>query len=83
MIVEAIIGALVGIVAALVATLPQAGDLDLMGFGEAIAAFKAFDAGLPVTETLVMGAMCLAVIGGIFVTRLFLTIWHAIPGKMS
>lgn len=83
MIVEAIIGALLGVVGFVLGALPEAGDLGLDGFGDAIAAFRAFDSALPVSETITMGLMCLSIIGGIFLTRLVLTVWHALPGKFS
>lgn len=83
MIVEFIVGGLVGLLEGLISLLPEAGDLMLDGFGSAMSAFLAFDAGLPVSETIAMGMMCLTIIGGIFVTRLLLTIWHAMPGKFS
>lgn len=83
MIFDAIVGTLVGIAEAIIGALPEADDLMLDGFGDAVAAFGAFDAGLPVSETIAMGLMCLSIIGGIFVTRLLLTLWHAIPGKFS
>lgn len=56
--------------------LPDADTLALDGFGQAVTAFKAFDAGLPVTETLAMGLACLTIIGGIFVTRLVIMARH-------
>lgn len=83
MIVEVIVSVLLDIVGLLIGTLPQAGTLGLDGFGEAVAAMGALNAGLPIVEVLAMAGMCLAIIGGIFVTRLFLTIWHAVPGKFS
>jgi len=82
-IVEAVLSALAAVIEGLLALLPEAGDLSLDGFGVVIGAFKAFNVGLPVTEALALGAVQLVVIGGIFVTRLFLTLWHAIPGKFT
>ena len=83
MIIEGLLSGLLAVVQAVVGLLPEAGELGLDGFGQAVSAFGAFDAGLPVHETLAMAGMCLSIIGGIFATRLVLTIWHAIPGKFS
>lgn len=83
MIVDALLGLLIGAAETVVSALPAADTLMLDGFGDAVAAFRAFDSGLPVSETIAMGLMCLGIIGGIFVGRLFLTLWHAIPGKFS
>lgn len=83
MITDAIAGFVLGLAEAIFDLLPDAGTLDLDGIGTAVGAFKALDAGLPVTETLAMAAMCLAVIGGIFVTRLLITLWHLVPFKFS
>lgn len=83
MILDALLGLLMSGVAFLFSVLPDAGVLPIDGFGEAISAFKAFDAGLPVTESLELARLCLGVVAGVFVARLLLTVWHAIPGKMT
>lgn len=83
MIVDALLGLLLGVAETLVGALPAAGDLMLDGFGQAVSAFRAFDSGLPVSETIAMGLMCLSIIGGIFVVRLFITLYHMIPGKFT
>lgn len=83
MITDAILGLLVGVAHGIVGALPEAEPLGMDGFGQAVAAMKALNAGLPVVETLAMGMMCLTIIGGIFVTRLLLMVYDRIPGKLT
>jgi hypothetical protein len=82
-IIDAVATFILGIASFVFGLLPAAGSLGLDSFAPAISMFRAFNEGLPVVETLGMAAGCLAIIGGIFVTRLAITIWDLIPFKFS
>jgi hypothetical protein len=82
-ITDAIGGVLLAIAGAVFSVLPEAGALDMDTIGPAVSSFGAFNVGLPVVETLAMAGVCLAIIGGIFVTRLAITVWHLVPFKFS
>lgn len=83
MITDAILGVLVTAAEFIVGALPEAGTLGLEGIGPAVGVAVRLNSGLPIAETLAMAGVALTIIGGIFATRLVLTIWHAIPGKLS
>jgi hypothetical protein len=82
-ITEGLLTLLLGAAQAVVGALPDAGSLGLDGFGDAISAFRAFDSALPVHEALAMASGCLLIIGGIFATRLVITVYRLIPFKFT
>jgi hypothetical protein len=83
MIVDAIASVVLGVASAVFSVLPDADPLMVEGIGDAVGAMKALNAGLPMLEVVAMAGMCLAIISGIFVTRLVITLYHLIPFKFT
>lgn len=83
MITEAILGALMSIGEFVLDALPDASSIGLEGFAPAVSLALRLDAGLPVTEAVAGLVLLLTIATGVFVTRLALMVWHAIPGKLS
>lgn len=79
MIIEAIVGAMLGVVRFLAGGLPEASSL---GFGPVAPVFEAMmvlNSALPVVEVLTAFGLCLTVLGGVFLFRLFMTIRSTAP----
>lgn len=83
MIVEAIVGAFLAVVRFVFGGLPDAAPLGLSGFGPMVGLAQRMDAGLPVSEAVIAFGVLLTVATGVFVVRLALMAWHAMPGKFS
>ena len=79
MVLEAVMGVVLGFLGAVVGLLPAAGTLDLGGMGAMVGLLRSLNAGLPVSEFLAMAAMCLTIYAGSFAYRVLKEVWSWIP----